>query len=433
MTPEWRSATLDHMLPQPRTGSPRHRFVAVTALVAITLSACSDDDPAATATTATTAVPVTTAGAATTTPVTTTPATTAPATAPATSTPSTSAPDQVAGDDPAAETRAAFASVGPDDPGCTVAVGVGGEVVFAEAYGAARLDPTEPMTTDTIVDIGSTSKQFTATAILLLEDEGLVDLDEPLATYLPDLPAWATQPTVRQLVHHVSGIPDYIALLANAGFELTGSSTDADALAALGEVTELDFEPGVTWAYSNSNYFLLGQIVLAVTGTTLDEFLAAEVFEPLGLDMVMDPTAALPGKAVSYEGTGDAITVADSKWEQLGDGGIQTTPTQLVSWATEYWAPTLGGDRILDRRLVDAVGFDDPSGVEAGQYGAGIQVFEDGGQTFLSHSGGWGGFVTLFVVQPDEQVVAAATCTSPDTAIGLGIESELDLIRPWLT
>lgn len=429
MTRDGSSATLVPMLPHPFTARPRRRFVALTALVAVTLAACSDDDPAATATTpapVTTAAPSTTSIATTTTPTTTAPA-------PVTSAPATSAPDTVAvvGDDPAAATRAAFASVGPDDPGCSVAVGVGGEVVFAEAYGAARLDPTEPMTIDTVVDIGSTSKQFTATAILLLEDDGLVALDEPVATYLPDLPPWAAKPTVRQLMHHVSGIPDYIDLLTDAGFELTGSSTDADALTALGEVTELDFEPGVTWAYSNSNYFLLGQIVLAVTGSTLDEFLAAEVFEPLGLDMVMDPTAALPGKAVSYEGTGTAITVADSRWEQLGDGGIQTTPTQLVRWASEYWAPTFGGDQILDRRLVDSAGITD-QGAELGRYGAGIQVLEDGEQTFLSHSGGWGGFVTLFVVQPDEQIVVAATCTSPDTAIGLGLESELDLIRPWL-
>ena len=204
-----------------------------------------------------------------------------------------------------AATRAMFASITPDMPGCTVAASRGGEVVFAEAVGAARLDPAVPMTTDTVVDIGSTSKQFTATAVLLLAERGEVDLDAPLSSVLDDLPSWADEPSIRQLMHHESGIPDYIGLLADQGFSLGEVTTDADALDALAEVTELEFEPGTSWAYSNSNYFLMGQVVLAVTGDDLGTFLADEVFGPLDLDMVMDPTAVIEEKAISYEGEGD--------------------------------------------------------------------------------------------------------------------------------
>ncbi len=325
-------------------------------------------------------------------------------------------------------TRSWFADLGADDPGCSVAVGRDGAVVYAEAFGAARLDPSEPMTTDTIVDIGSTSKQFTATAVLLLAEQGLVDLEDPLADHLPDLPAWAAETTLRQLVHHTSGIPDYIGLLVEEGFDLTGSSTDADALAALGAVDELDFPPGSSWEYSNSNYFLLGQVVLAASGSPLDEFLAAEVFEPLGLAMVMDPVAALPGKAVSYEGTGDDRAVADSRWEQLGDGGIQTTPSELVRWAAQYWEPTVGGEGITAARLDDAAEIDG-----YGRYGAGIQVFDDPDLgTVLSHSGSWAGFVTIFVVVPEQRLALAATCTSPDSLEATGVTSEDELLEPWL-
>ncbi|HEX3088117.1 MAG TPA: serine hydrolase domain-containing protein, partial [Ilumatobacteraceae bacterium] len=172
------------------------------------------------------------------------------------------------GDVAAAEfTRSLFKKLSAGEPGCTVAVGRDGTVVFAEAYGAARLDPLEPMTVDTVVDIGSVSKQFTATAVLLLAERGKIDLDAPLSTYLPDLPAWASRPTIAQMIHHQSGIPDYIDLLLDRGFTETGSSpTIADALAALGDVADLHFEPGTSWEYSNSNYFLLGQVVQAVTG-----------------------------------------------------------------------------------------------------------------------------------------------------------------------
>lgn len=415
-----------------RPRAARRVGLLVVVLAASGLVACSSDEgpDAATPSTetgatvaASTTPPASSADTSTTaTPDTTTPdTTTAPPTADET-------------DDAAAieATRAIFAAVGADDPGCTVAVGRDGEVVYAEAFGAAHLDPTEPMTTETIVDIGSTSKQFTATAILLLAEDGLVDLDDPLSTYLSDLPEWADTTTVRQLVHHTSGIPDYIGLLLDRGFELTGTSTDADALDALAEVTELDFEPGTAWSYSNSNYFLMGQVVLAVTGSTLAEFLADAVFEPLDLAMVMDPVASLQDKATSYDGTGDDRTVADSRWEQLGDGGIQTTPTELVRWASEYWRPTIGGDGMLAARLDGAEALGDPSDPTA-VYGAGIMSSEIPGiGTVLSHSGGWGGFVTFFAVVPDQQVAAAGTCTSPDTLALVDAESDADLLAPWL-
>lgn len=331
--------------------------------------------------------------------------------------------------DPVAATRALFAPVAPDMPGCTVAVARDGEVVFAEAYGAARLDPRRPMTTDTVVDIGSTSKQFTATAVLLLVDRGLVQLDEPLATYLPTLPAWAARTTVRQALHHQTGIPDYIELLVAGGIATTTRATDADALAALGRVSALEFEPGTQWAYSNSNYFLLGQVVLARSGRDLGTFLADEVFRPLGLAMVMAPAVPIPGKAVSYTGEGAARTVADSPWEQLGDGGVQTTPSQLVRWASQYWAPTIGGTGIAAAR------FDRAADVPelGGRYGAGIFEREvPGVGRVLTHSGGWGGFVTAFAVVPGRRLAVAATCAAGETAAALGVTGDLDVLRPWV-
>jgi CubicO group peptidase (beta-lactamase class C family) len=328
-------------------------------------------------------------------------------------------------------TRSLFGAIRGDDPGCTVAVGRDGEVVFAEAYGAARLDPIEPMTVDTVVDIASVSKQFTATAILLLAERGTVDLDAPLATYLPDLPAWAARPTVAQLIHHDSGIPDYIDLLVDRGFAVTRSSpTEADALAALGDVPDLDFAPGSRWEYSNSNYFLLSQVVLAVTGDDLGTFLADEVFEPLDLDMVMDPIAAIEEKAVSYERVNGEWQVADSRWEPtIGAGSIQTTPSQLVAWAAQYWEPTIGATTIDAERFEDAV--DTGRG---GRYGAGIfELDVEHVGRVLTHDGAWGGFFTMFAVAPAHRVAVAVSCTSPDSKMrqmsGL---LEARLLAPWI-
>jgi CubicO group peptidase (beta-lactamase class C family) len=365
------------------------------------------------------------------TPATTTPGTTAPATTTPAATPITTGP---ARDDTRAiaATRAIYSSIADDDPGCTVAVGRGGDVIFAEAYGASLLDPQVPMTTDTVVDIGSTSKQFTATAIALLAEDGRVDLDAPLATYVSDLPAWSEQVTVRQLIHHQSGIEDYIVLLVESGVALTDPADDADALRVLNEATQLRFEPGTGWEYSNSNYFLLAQVVLNVTGDDLGTFLSSEVFAPLDLRAVMDPTAAIAEKATSYGDAGGKWQVADSPWTQLGDGGVQTTPSELVHWASQYWAPTIGGPDINAVRFDDAVEVD-PEEASAPRYGFGMIEFDLDGRRVLSHSGGWGGFVTTFLVVPDEQLVVTGTCIAPESVPVTDSGDEgIDILRAWL-
>jgi CubicO group peptidase (beta-lactamase class C family) len=411
------------MLPTVRTTPALAAALAVLASFSLLAVACSDD--ATSSAIATLPTPVTTT-AGTTTPATTTPATTAPAT-----TPSTTGP---ADDDTRAiaATRAIYSSIADDDPGCTVAVGRGGDVIFAEAYGASLLDPQVPMTTDTVVDIGSTSKQFTATAIALLAEDGRVDLDAPLATYVSDLPAWSEQVSVRQLIHHQSGIEDYIVLLVQSGVALTDPADDADALRVLNEATELRFEPGTGWEYSNSNYFLLAQVVLNVTGDDLGTFLSSEVFELLDLRAVMDPTAAIAEKATSYGDAGGTWQVADSPWTQLGDGGVQTTPSELVHWASQYWAPTIGGPDINTIRFDDAVLFDSGE-ASAPRYGFGMIEFDLDGRRVLTHSGEWGGFATTFVVVPDEQLVVTGTCTAPESVpVTDSGDVGIDIVRAWL-
>lgn len=330
-----------------------------------------------------------------------------------------------------AASRAFFASIADDSPGCTIAVSRDGQVVWVEAFGAAKLDPLTPMTTESVVDIGSTSKQFTASAIGLLVTEGKVDLAAPLSTYVVGLPAWSDRVTVSHMIHHVSGIPDYIDLLLDKGFAFEDVTTDADALAALREATELDFEPETSWEYSNSNYFLLAQIVLAVTGDDLGALLTERVFTPLVMDAVMDPLTTNPLKAASYEENGaGGWQNADSPWQQLGDGGIQTTPTELLKWATQYWEPTIGAPDLDTLRWVDMSVMPESEGY----YGYGIIETELDGQRALSHSGGWGGFETTFVVVPAAKLAVAGTCNA-DAVFPVGKESEIgeDIAVAFLT
>jgi len=293
-----------------------------------------------------------------------------------------------------------------DEPGCSAAVGVEGKVAWTGTRGIADLRSGAKITVDTVFDIASVSKQFTATAILLLTEAGKLTLDDPLSQYVPDLPAWATQVSLAQLMHHTSGIPDYVGLLQEQGYSYGDRTTEAQALQALAGAPELVFKPGSRYEYSNSNYLLLGEIVHRVAVQPLADYLSAEIFKPLGLVMVLDPVTRLPGKALSYTKTEGEYRLADSAWEQIGDGGIQTTPSQLVRWGDNYRTGKVGGPKLLDAQLAGAVETE-PDGGD--RYGAGILALANG---MLDHDGAWAGFVTAFRVSSDRRTSVAISCNA---------------------
>ncbi len=293
------------------------------------------------------------------------------------------------------------------EPGCAAAVARDGNVIWSGSRGLSNIATGAPITSETVFDIGSTSKQFTATAVLLLVQQGKVSLSHPVSRYVDGMPAWGRKITVSQLIHHTSGIPDYIELLKRAGYTDNTATTQRQALRTLGGAKRLDFTPGSRWEYSNSNYLLLGEVVASAAKRPLSAFLTATIFRPTKRFMVMDPTAQLPNKATSYirpkkDGT---LRVADSKWEQVGDGAIQTTPIDLVKWADNYRTGRIGGRKLLRAQLAGAVKFD------AGRYGAGIFIRKDGS---LHHGGSWAGFLTAFEVSADRHTAIAVTCNSVD-------------------
>lgn len=296
-----------------------------------------------------------------------------------------------------------------DQPGCTAAAGRNGEVVWTGARGVADLSSGAPITPATVMDIGSTSKQLTATAILLLANRHQLDLADLVSKYVPGLPAWADSVTVGQLIHHQSGIPDYIDLLEADGNGFGVRTTQEQAVRGLTEVQSLTFAPGSAYEYSNSNYLLLAEIVAAASGVPLPQFLSAEVFQPLGLEMVMDPVAKIPGKAISYESSPSGFSIADSAWEQIGDGGIQATPSQLVRWADNYRTGRVGGEPLLTAQLADPVDTGEPGS----PYGAGIIVSDDG---TLEHAGAWAGFRTNLRITKDRQTSVAVSCNAGNGA-----------------
>ena len=291
-------------------------------------------------------------------------------------------------------------------PGCSATVGVKGKVVWTGVRGVADMSNGNPITTHTVFDIASVSKQFTATALLLLVDGDKLTLNDPVSRYLPELPTWASTVTVGQLMHQTSGIPEYVGLLEAQGFQLADQTTEDQALQTLVGVPKLEFQPGSRFEYSNSNYLLLGEIIHRVAREPLPQFLSERIFRPLDLSMVVDPTGPIPDKAVSYEKGSEGYRATKSGWEQVGDGGIQTTPSQLVYWADNYRTGRVGGSDLLDAQLTGAVSTE-PGGAD--RYGAGIYLLGNG---MLDHDGAWGGFVTAFRVSKDRTTSLAISCNT---------------------
>ena len=202
------------------------------------------------------------------------------------------APEQSPSPDRGARSQAALEElvVAPDtEPGCSAVVGERGRVLWQGQAGLGVLQPATPITAETTFHIGSVSKQFTALAAALLAEDGRLSLDDTVAEHLDGYPDWAEQVTLSQLIHHTSGIPEVIKLMSLRGTELDTKASREDLLEAIREVKTLDFEPGSQWAYSNSNYLLLGLIVEQTSGRPLATHLAQTFFSPLDLTMALEP------------------------------------------------------------------------------------------------------------------------------------------------
>jgi CubicO group peptidase (beta-lactamase class C family) len=168
-------------------------------------------------------------------------------------------------------------------PGAAVAVIRSGELIHIAGYGTANIEWRQPVSPDTVFGLGSTSKPFTATAIMLLERDGLLKITEPLTTYLPDYDTHGVNITLTHLLTHTSGIPNFVT---RPGFwqRVAPLEHDQSQLRALFEPLDLDFEPGERYSYSNSGYCLLGMLIERVSGTPYGEFVRQRIFAPLGMD-----------------------------------------------------------------------------------------------------------------------------------------------------
>ena len=195
--------------------------------------------------------------------------------------------------------------------------------------GLAVLEPPTPIAGETTFDIGSVSKQFTALAAALLAEGGQLSLDDTVSDHLDGYPDWAEEVSLSQLIHHTSGIPEVIDLMTLRGTGFDMKASRKDLVEAIRGAKTLDFEPGSQWAYTNSNYVLLGLIIEQASGRPLSTQLAQTVFAPLDLTIGSRQPGWNATRSQSYRAnTQGQFEVADWQWDVSGAGGIWATPNR---------------------------------------------------------------------------------------------------------
>jgi CubicO group peptidase (beta-lactamase class C family) len=321
-------------------------------------------------------------------------------------------------------------------PGCALGVIQGGRLVYQRGYGAANLDYAIANSPEMVYYVGSVSKQFTAAAIALLAEEGRVSLDDDVRRHIPELPDYGRTMTIRHLVHHTSGLRDIYTLMSLAGIRLEDVMTNEEALALITRQRELNFLPGDDYLYSNTGYWLLGQIIERVTGETLRQYADRRIFQPLGMTDTHfhdDPRAPIRNRVVSYGGDADGgfrISYI-ANFDKVGAGGLYTTLADLAKWDSNFYTPQIGEAGFLPTlHTRGALNSGDTLA-----YAFGINVQQRRGLDIVRHSGSLMGFRADFVRYPAERFSAIVLCNlgSIDAAALADRVTELylgDRLRP---
>jgi len=310
-------------------------------------------------------------------------------------------------------------------PGAAIAIVRDGRIVYEHAYGRGRIEPDVPAAPSMRYAIGSVSKQFTATAVLLLAEEGKLSLDDRVAKWFPNLTR-ANDVTPRQLLSMTSGYQDYWPhdYVFTDMLQPTSPSVILDRWAR----KPLDFAPGAKWQYSNTNYVIAGQIVERITGMPIVDFLRRRIFTPLGMTSVVDfdagPLGPTDAGAYLRYGLGPLRPAPKEGKGWLGGAGeLAMTAHDLALWDIS----------VIDQKILKPASYrllesDVPlsSGV-ATQYGLGVSVAAPGGRRRIEHNGAVSGYLTWDQVFPDDRTAVVVFsniypgAAAPDGQIGNAI------------
>lgn len=313
-------------------------------------------------------------------------------------------------------------------PGCAAAVSLNGELVFEKAFGLADLEHNVPNTPQTIFESGSVAKQFTAAALVLLQQDGKLNLDDPVRKYIPELPDYGAPLTIRHMLNHTAGLRDWGTVLG-----LTGAGrgerviTQDLAFDVIIHQRALDFTPGAEYSYSNSGYNLAAIIVERVSKQKFPAFVEERLFKPLGMKNSSwrdDYQRIVPGRAQGYARQGNGPWRLNMPFMNVyGNGGMLTTVGDWMKWNAMLDSNSLGAPLVkeLETRGV----LNDGRKIA---YALGLTVAKYKGLKDVSHGGATAGYQTFMARYPDNKVSVSVMCngTSPSAGgIAAGITDEI--------
>ena len=276
-------------------------------------------------------------------------------------------------------------------PGLALLVSRDGNIVQAQGYGLANVELQVPVKTETIFQSGSVGKQFTATAVMMLVEEGKIGLDDSISKYLKGAPPSWNEVTIRELLSHTGGFTDY-----PAKFDFRKDYTEADLLRIV-ESIPLAFPPGTKWSYSNLGYLTLGILIHRVTGEFYGDFLQERIFQPLGMTTtrIISEADIVPNRAAGYRLVKGELK--NQEWvsptlNTTADGALYFSVLDLAKWdAALYTEKLLKRSSFEQMWTVVKLQNGQPN---SGSYGFGWSILTKNGHRVIDHGGAWQGFKT---------------------------------------
>jgi len=317
-------------------------------------------------------------------------------------------------------------------PGLQVAIFKDGKPLLVRSYGTASLELKTPLTNEGVLRIGSVTKQFTAAALLQLRDEGRLSIDDRLSKYYPNYPR-AADITIRQMLHHTSGLHNYTAdkQMMDEGSITRTTDEWVGAFARMPKTQ--DFEPGEKWDYSNTAYYLLGGIVEKVEGKSLAAVLKARFFDPLGMTRTAmdDEGEILPGRVAGYDATGPG-QFRNARPLSLtfpgGGGSMRSTASDLARWNAALFGgkvlkPASFAEMTTPGKLANgqpsSAGMPKVAGLR-GEYGYALFLSDVQGHPKVAHGGGIPGFNSSLSEFPKDRITVAVIANAIGKDAGAG-------------
>ena len=296
-------------------------------------------------------------------------------------------------------------------PGLAMLVSRGGQVIRAQGYGLANVELQVPVKPETIFQSGSVGKQFTATAVMMLVEEGKIGLGDPLTKYFPDAPPSWKKVTIRELLSHTAGFTDY-----PKGFDMRRDYTEAEQLKIV-ESIPLAFAPGSSWSYSNLGFLTIGILIHKVTGEFYGDFLQEHIFRPLDMqttriiseaDIVLNRSAGyrlVKGELKNQEWVSPTVNTT-------ADGSLYFSIMDLAKWDAALYTEKLLKRSSLDEMwTVAKLNNGQPN---SGHYGFGWFVVTKNGHRVVEHEGAWQGFETQISRYVDDKLTVVVLTNLDD-------------------